>query len=58
MEDLTLRLGNAECPDDSMLLSPENQNFRLKVNNFGSDSDFPQEEKEDSVPEIATTSGS
>lgn len=56
MEDLNMRLGQAECPDDSLLISPVNENFRLRANSFGTDSELSLEEV-DSVPEIANLSG-
>ena len=39
MEDLDLRL----CPDDSLLVSPENNAFRLRANSFGTDSELSLE---------------
>ncbi len=51
-----MRLGQAECPDDSLLLSPANETFRLRANSFGTDSELSLEEV-DSVPEIANLSG-
>jgi hypothetical protein len=57
LEDLDVRLGHAVCPDDSLLLSPANQGFKLRANSFGTDSELSSEE-EDSVPEISNQSGS
>ena len=43
MEDLDLRLSKAVCPDDSLLVSPENDAFRLRANSFGTDSELSLE---------------